>query len=254
MWELAVGVVGASVALVYLLAGSVFIGVGMAAAVLGWIAARVHPLELRGVAGGHARANARVEAALLGAVVIGVVSVVGLLVTAALNHWSRTPQGLVAVLALSSLEVMLMIEGNRHADQLFNWLLGANTEEVVSRELEALVSQGWFVTHNWKRERGGNIDHIVISPAGAFAIETKSRPYKGADGVQAIGAAMALRDISGISWVTAVVCPPGNDPPKQKGYVWVVGRDRLASWIANCQEHRGLPIDVDKVREQLAAA
>jgi hypothetical protein len=54
-----------------------------------------------------------------------------------------------------------------------SWSQGAEGEETVGAILEGLASDGWFVLHDVSLGRG-NIDHIVVGPAGIFSIETKS--------------------------------------------------------------------------------
>jgi hypothetical protein len=52
---------------------------------------------------------------------------------------------------------------------------GASGEEHVGTQLQALVDSGWCVIH----EAGfghGDVDHLLIGPAGLFALETKSHP------------------------------------------------------------------------------
>lgn len=52
---------------------------------------------------------------------------------------------------------------------------GATAEEQVGRLLAELPEEDWHVIHDASFGRG-NIDHIVIGPAGVFTIETKSHP------------------------------------------------------------------------------
>jgi hypothetical protein len=52
---------------------------------------------------------------------------------------------------------------------------GAQGEEHVGELLNALGDAGWRVIHDASLGRG-NIDHILIGPAGVFTIETKSHP------------------------------------------------------------------------------
>ena len=54
-------------------------------------------------------------------------------------------------------------------------------EREVERVLDSLRAEGWVVTHDIAKEGGGNIDHFVKGPFGAFAIETKA----GANGASA---------------------------------------------------------------------
>jgi hypothetical protein len=52
---------------------------------------------------------------------------------------------------------------------------GAQGEEHVGSLLDGLSDQGWRVVHDASLGRG-NVDHIVIGPAGVFTVETKSHP------------------------------------------------------------------------------
>lgn len=251
-WEFVVAVVGFLIALLYALTGAPLLAVGIAGGVAAGLAARMSPIELPGVAAGHVRRQAQLETAKLLSLVAAQLAVLALMVTAALGDWSQDPEGLVAVLALSGLSILLLIELNRRGDIVLNYVLGARSEQSVSKELEQLPSE-WFVTHNWKKQFGGNIDHIAIAATGAFAIETKSGGYRSAAGSQAIGAAMELRYLTGIGWVTAVVCVPDGETPIKKGAVWIVPRRQLAAWLQTSREHRGARIDVAAASAAFAA-
>jgi hypothetical protein len=50
---------------------------------------------------------------------------------------------------------------------------GASGEEHVGRLLDELEDHGWEVIHDASLGRG-NVDHILIGPAGVFTVETKS--------------------------------------------------------------------------------
>jgi len=52
---------------------------------------------------------------------------------------------------------------------------GASGEEQVGGLLEGLAGCGWRVVHDVTLGHG-NVDHILIGPAGVFTIETKSHP------------------------------------------------------------------------------
>jgi hypothetical protein len=52
---------------------------------------------------------------------------------------------------------------------------GARAEEQVGSLLEQLPAARWHVIHDASFGRG-NIDHILIGPAGLFTVETKSHP------------------------------------------------------------------------------
>lgn len=52
--------------------------------------------------------------------------------------------------------------------------LGYDGEVAVGQELNQLMRKGYHVYHDFSAN-GFNIDHIVIGPAGVFAVETKGR-------------------------------------------------------------------------------
>ncbi|MGH2863954.1 MAG: nuclease-related domain-containing protein, partial [Solirubrobacteraceae bacterium] len=52
---------------------------------------------------------------------------------------------------------------------------GATGEEQVGGLLDELRSEDWRVIHDASLGRG-NVDHILIGPAGVFTVETKSHP------------------------------------------------------------------------------
>jgi len=52
---------------------------------------------------------------------------------------------------------------------------GATGEEQVGGLLDGLAGDGWRVIHDASFGRG-NMDHILIGPAGVFTVETKSHP------------------------------------------------------------------------------
>jgi Nuclease-related domain len=52
---------------------------------------------------------------------------------------------------------------------------GATGEEHVGSLLEQLAGRGWRVIHDVTLGHG-NVDHILIGPAGVFTVETKSHP------------------------------------------------------------------------------
>ena len=57
-----------------------------------------------------------------------------------------------------------------------NWRVGAKGEEMVANELQKLGPH-WRVLHAVEvGNRGSDIDHIVIGPAGVFTVNTKRHP------------------------------------------------------------------------------
>lgn len=58
------------------------------------------------------------------------------------------------------------------------WLDGMRGEMATAQELDRLRMRGCEVFHDVPFERG-NIDHVVVAPAGVFAVETKWRSKRG---------------------------------------------------------------------------
>jgi hypothetical protein len=81
---------------------------------------------------------------------------------------------------------------------------GASAEEHVGNLLQQLPAGRWHVIHDASFGRG-NIDHILIGPAGVFTVETKSHPgpvrvgrVHGATIRQALAQRDALEQVLGI--------------------------------------------------------
>jgi hypothetical protein len=149
------------------------------------------------------------------------------------EHWSRHTSGTVAVWAMAGLAVYLVRDILRLGEGANRWLLGSDMEREVARLLDPLREEGWIVTHDIKKDRGGNVDHFVSGPNGAYAIETKRGSARAADRNQAIWNAVWAKEKFGLRWVTAVLCV-GTDPPAhplQQGYAWVVGTDHLVDFL-----------------------
>ena len=82
---------------------------------------------------------------------------------------------------------------------------GATGEEQVGGLLDELAGKEWRVIHDASLGRG-NVDHIMIGPAGVFTIETKSHPgpvrvgrVHGATLRQAHAQRKAIEEITGVS-------------------------------------------------------
>jgi len=82
--------------------------------------------------------------------------------------------------------------------------VGAAGEEHVGGLLDQLGDQGWRVIHDASLGRG-NVDHILIGPAGLYTIETKSHPgpvrvgrVHGATLSQARAQSRAIEQVTGL--------------------------------------------------------
>ncbi len=62
----------------------------------------------------------------------------------------------------------------RRADELRNYRLGFHGERAAGEQINQLMREGCYVFHDVPVESYGNVDHVVISPAGVFAVETKA--------------------------------------------------------------------------------
>jgi hypothetical protein len=91
-----------------------------------------------------------------------------------------TPVGLnfyLAVTVNGALVVFIILRIVQTWSKKHNYLLGLDGEIFVGQQLNHLMLLGCRVFHDFGTAKQGNIDHIVVSPAGVFAIETKGK-YK----------------------------------------------------------------------------
>jgi hypothetical protein len=81
-------------------------------------------------------------------------------------------------IAVAILGAALLADGTRCLRLADRSRVGAASEECVRAALAPLRSEGWWVRHGVSWPCGGDVDHVVRSPAGmGFAIETKTRRY-----------------------------------------------------------------------------
>jgi hypothetical protein len=100
--------------------------------------------------------------------------------------------------------------------------LGLAGEIAVGEELNRLMLDGYRVYHDFPAERF-NIDHIIVSQVGVFAVETKARSKKGMG--KAKSEAEVVYDGKQLrfpSWVTAEPTDQAKDQAK-----W------LSNWLSN---------------------
>jgi Nuclease-related domain len=62
--------------------------------------------------------------------------------------------------------------------------IGYDGELATAQELNQLMRHGYYIYHDMQADKF-NIDHIVIGPAGVFAIETKTRSKQNVKGLEA---------------------------------------------------------------------
>ena len=116
-----------------------------------------------------------------------------------------------------------------------NWVRGGLGEILTARSLmDGLTRPGWFVFHGLKIPDSGDIDHIVVSPKGVFAIETKTprghsidcekgflrvdgRALRTPDPIEQVKKNARylnglLKQLAGVrKWIHPIVCLPGFD-------------------------------------------
>ena len=71
--------------------------------------------------------------------------------------------------------VLIIFRIFRLIKEIRDYSLGYEAEAAVGQELNQLMRLGFHVFHDVSGERSFNIDHVVVGPAGVFAVETKGR-------------------------------------------------------------------------------
>lgn len=251
IWEIAVALVALLYALSEYFVGGLGVALGILAGTAAWLATRAQPREGNGEAAGYARRKTRLLIFRVIALILALLATLGTMVAVLLAHWQYDVQGNVAVVALTAVALLLMSELAPSVDTAINWLTGARAEEAVGAELDPLSEMGWLVIHDWKKSRGGNVDHIVCGPGGAYAIETKSGRFWKSDLRQTSGNAYAIKKTLGsqVNFVQGVLCV--DDPEQRPKYfdpVWVVSRQELRDWLLT---QRRKSVDTRAVAEAL---
>lgn len=155
---------------------------------------------------------------------------------------------------------MVLVLGDSPPWHIERWRQGAEGEKRTAKALRPLTRRGWALVNDVDTGRG-NIDHILVGPAGVFLIETKNlggivSVERGAlavrwredpdDGYEARQVAPRARALaaqlaerlkeSGLPsvWVQPIVVLWGDFPQgfvQSDGVAWVAGK-RLASMLA----------------------
>lgn len=68
---------------------------------------------------------------------------------------------------------LVLVIGHFGLPVVERWSRGAAGEEHVGAILDGLAAHGWLTVHDLDTGRG-NVDHVVVGPAGVFTVETKS--------------------------------------------------------------------------------
>jgi hypothetical protein len=138
---------------------------------------------------------------------------------------------------------------------------GARGEEHVGGLLNELLPQGWRVIHDATLGHG-NVDHILIGPAGVFTIETKSHPgpirvsrIHGATLRQASDHAEALTRATGLQAEALIVYSRAwvDRPLARRKRVRVLPARMLVGYVLKCRPQLA-PADVEGAHEAIVEA
>jgi hypothetical protein len=138
---------------------------------------------------------------------------------------------------------------------------GAAGEEHVGSLLEELSDGGWQVIHDVSLGRG-NVDHILIGPAGVFTVETKSHPgpvrvarVHGATLRQAQAQRGAIERVAGLEVEPLIVFSRAwvDRPMARRKGVRVMPARMLLGYLAKRAPKLSAQ-EIELAREQVAAA
>ena len=232
-WEWLLLVPPIGVALLFLVGGLILPGAVLVALLVILVASRAELVE-RNVAGAYANARGTLLWIKALAFFSIYLVIVVLAWVARRDDWSDETSGSTAVWALAGLSFFVLRDVIRLGRQAENSWRGGDEERKVGQGLDKLRDEGWIVSHNLVRDdEGGNVDHFVVGPTGAFAVETKTGRSNASARAQAVGNAVWAKKKFGQRWVTAVLCVGTNPPtkPEKHGWVWVLGLDDLADFV-----------------------
>ncbi|HKH78778.1 MAG TPA: nuclease-related domain-containing protein [Solirubrobacteraceae bacterium] len=138
---------------------------------------------------------------------------------------------------------------------------GATGEEQVGSLLDGLGGKGWHAIHDASLGNG-NVDHILIGPAGVFTVETKSHPgpvrvarVHGATLSQAQAQQRAIARVTGLEVEPLLVYSRAwvDRPLARRKGVRVLPARMLAGYLDRRKETLS-PAQARAAREQVGAA
>lgn len=133
---------------------------------------------------------------------------------------------------LGGVAIALALVGVVRRESARRWQWGAGGERRVGRALRPLERRGWLVLHDLMKPRGGNVDHLVAGPGGAFTIETKLKRFGKRELAQARAHAAWAAKRLGVPVVPVLCVATSNARPKLYAGVWVMGPGRLRHWLS----------------------
>jgi hypothetical protein len=250
-WELALSLVGLAFAGIFLFSNLWGLGLAFVGADALWLLTRVEIVETQGGPGRYPALQGRLGLARLFFIFVVYMAVVSGLYIVHHDLDSNARVAWIANFALFGFAFMLVAEFRRSADDTDRWIFGADAEKKVGLPLEQFADRGWLVLHGYKKDAGGDIDHVVCGPNGAYIIETKSYGFRRRDLRQTAGNAWWLHEKLeglGVRWVTGVLCVDEDRPPQQEDRIWVVSHRDLVAWL---EAQRNQPVDPEQARALL---
>lgn len=185
------------------------------------------PMRILATAGHSVRQSARrhyERAALLALFGAGLLTVAVLVGAEAAGGAAALPCAIGVVAAFEARRQLRL--GRRFS-------VGATSEERVGSRLWALEQRGWLVAHDVPKAGGGNVDHLVQSPAVTFVVETKTSGARERDLEQSRRhARWAAATYGSQREVIAVVCMQRSaDRPRLVDGIYVIGARHLVNFI-----------------------
>lgn len=124
------------------------------------------PAAARRRAGQHARETQRRLARRAIAKVVAAFSLLVLAIAVLGFSWATCASEVAVV-------VCIVVIDRTTSTLVDRWGRGAAGEELVGQALDGLREHGWSALHDVHLDHG-NIDHVLVGPAGIFTVETKS--------------------------------------------------------------------------------
>jgi hypothetical protein len=88
--------------------------------------------------------------------------------------WKLPPQPLVVTFIAAVVITYSYIKIRQFRKQVSSLILGRDGEKIVGQALEELRTKGYAIFHD-VIGKDFNVDHVIVTPNGIFAIETKTR-------------------------------------------------------------------------------
>ncbi len=248
LWQVAVATAAWLFAAVFLFSDMSGLGLGLLAADLLWLVTRIEILENHDEPAHYT--TLRGQLGILKLALLFGLNAAAIYAIYFIEHdfGPRARGTVVADFAIIGLCFMLLTELWRCGEATRKWFVGARAEREIGGKLAAFKTRGWLLLHGYKRDKWGDIDHVLCGPGGAYAIETKSYGYRASDVVQATRNAVWLREKLQVPFVTGVLCVDDARAPFRKDKIWIVSHRDLVGWLEAQHEK---PIDPEYARTRL---